>query len=78
MSERKKRVFHTADFKAKVGLEEIQSDKTINEIAHPCCFIRSLSRTHNYHSAFSAKQLKILCVLTQSMFRDMTPLIYTT
>ena len=33
MSERKKRVSHTADFKAKVGLEAIRSDKTINEIA---------------------------------------------
>ena len=33
MSERKKRVSHTADFKAKVGLEAIRSDNTINEIA---------------------------------------------
>jgi len=33
MSERKKRVSHTSDFKAKVGLEAIRSDKTINEIA---------------------------------------------
>jgi transposase-like protein len=33
MSERKKRVSHTADFEAKVGLEAIRSDKTINEIA---------------------------------------------
>ena len=33
MSERKKRVSHTADFKAKVGLEAIRSDQTINEIA---------------------------------------------
>ena len=33
MSEIKKRVSHTADFKAKVGLEAIRSDKTINEIA---------------------------------------------
>ena len=29
---KKKRVSHTADFKAKVGFEEIRSDKTINEI----------------------------------------------
>jgi transposase-like protein len=33
MSEIKKRVSHTADFKAKVGLEAIRSDQTINEIA---------------------------------------------
>ena len=33
MSERKKRVSHTADFKAKVWLEAIRSDKTINQIA---------------------------------------------
>ena len=30
---KKKRVSHTADFKAKVGLEAIRSDQTINEIA---------------------------------------------
>jgi len=30
---KKKPVCHTADFKAKVGLEAIRSDKTINEIA---------------------------------------------
>ena len=30
---KEKRVSHTADFKAKLGLEGIRSDKTINEIA---------------------------------------------
>ena len=33
MSERKKRASYTTDFKAKVGLEAIRSDKPINEIA---------------------------------------------
>jgi len=33
MSERKIRDSHIADFKAKVGLEAIGSDQTINEIA---------------------------------------------
>lgn len=32
MSEAKPRNFHTAEFKAKVGLEAIRSVKTINEI----------------------------------------------
>jgi hypothetical protein len=32
MSERKKRVSHTADFTAEVGLEAIRSDQSINEI----------------------------------------------
>ncbi len=32
-SEVKKRKFHTAEFKAKVGLEALTGDKTINEIA---------------------------------------------
>ena len=40
MSETKKRNFHTAEFKAKVGLEALRGIKTINEIgqeygAHP-------------------------------------------
>jgi len=33
VTERKKRVSYTTNFKAKVGLEAIRSDKTINEIA---------------------------------------------
>jgi transposase len=32
MSEGKKRKFHTAEFKAKVGLEALRGVKTINEI----------------------------------------------
>jgi transposase len=32
MSETKKRKFHTAEFKAKVGLEALRGEKTINEI----------------------------------------------
>ncbi len=32
MSETKKRKSHTAEFKARVGLEAIRSQKTINEI----------------------------------------------
>ena len=33
MTEKKKRVSYTADFKVKIGLEAIRSDKTIHEIA---------------------------------------------
>ena len=33
MTEKKKRVSYTADFKVKVGLEAIRSDKTIHDIA---------------------------------------------
>ena len=32
MSEKKKRASHSPEFKAKVGLEAIRSDKTVNEI----------------------------------------------
>jgi len=32
MSEKNKRKFHTAEFKAKVGLEALRGAKTINEI----------------------------------------------
>lgn len=32
MSEAKKRKFHTADYKAKVGLEALRGVKTVNEI----------------------------------------------
>ena len=32
MSEAKKRKVHTAEFKAKVGLEALRGDKTINQI----------------------------------------------
>ena len=32
MSETKKRKFHTPEYKAKVGLEALRSDKTINQI----------------------------------------------
>ena len=32
MSETKKRKFHTPEYKAKVGLEALRSDETINQI----------------------------------------------
>ena len=32
MSETKKRKFHTPEYKAKVGLEALRSEKTINQI----------------------------------------------
>jgi transposase len=58
MSESKKRRTHSADFKAKVGLEAVRSVKTINEIA----------QEHNVHPQLVMQWKKEILENVSSLF----------